>query len=265
MKIFKIFDEEQDLMIGTLLYYEKSRDFVIELVDTLDEWTAPLLLTAFVKKGIFTIPRDISLLWVKERIIPSGRQNIGAILNTHKLKQYEEITFLELSGGRCSQDYMYVKKVEVLPDYVVERAKRNVKECVVLNNETILCFFEDDTIRKIDLKSLGNMEEVEIIQKHTALLQSCKVGTGGYSITFNDNIDIPAHVLYSAGIEIPLSLEDFIMFIRMNTLDTGESCNLLECSRQNISYILKQGQLVPLKKDIKGNLFLKGNILRNMW
>lgn len=265
MKIFKILDEELDMLIGTLIYYENSHDFIIELMDTLDEWTAPLLLTGFVRRGIYTIPRAISFLWVKERIIPSGRQNIGAILNTHKLKQYDEMTFLELSSGRCSQDYMYIKKVDELPDYVAERAKKNLKECVVLDQNTLLCFFADDTTRKVDLKLLSDIDEVATIIKHPALLSSCKVSTGGYSITFNDNIDLSARVLYKAGLEIPLKLEDFIIFIRQNVLDTSDCCDALGCSRQNIAYLQKKQQLTSVQKDVKGNLYLKGEVLKNSW
>lgn len=265
MRVYKIFDEEPEMMVGTLLYYEKSHDFIIELVDTLNEWTAPLLLTSYIKKGIFTIPRETSFLWVKERIIPSGRQNISAILNTHKLKQYEEIDFLELSGGRCSQDYLYIRKTDVLPDYVSERAKRNLKECVVLNPTTILCFFADNSTKKVNLKGLQETDETDKILKHPALLNSCKVGTGGYCITFNDNIDIPAHVLYSAGFDIPLELEDFITFTRSNVLDTTECSDILECSRQNLSYLRMQEQITPIKKNVKGSLYLKGDVLKNKW
>lgn len=265
MKIYKIMDEELDLWIGTLLYYEKAKDFIIELNDQLDEWTAPLLLTGYVKKGIFTIPREVSFLWVKERIIPSGRQNIGAILNTHKLKQYDEIAFLELSNGRCSQDNLYIKKIVDLPDYVIERSQRNVRECVVLDQNTLLCFFEDHTIRKVCLDELSQVEGVDKIRKNPLLLQSCQPGTGGYCITFNNTIDIPAALLHRTGIPIPLALEDFVTFIKSNTLDTTDSCNTLSCSRQNLSYLVKQEQLNPVRSDVKGNLYLKGNVLKNNW
>jgi hypothetical protein len=96
MKIFKIIDEENDLLSGVLLYYEKSRTAIIELPEYLDEWNAPLLFTGYIKKKIYTIPRDMSFCWIKERVIPSGRQNIGDILNTHHLKSYDEMQFLEI-------------------------------------------------------------------------------------------------------------------------------------------------------------------------
>ena len=41
--------------------------------------------------------KDISLMWVKERIIPSGRQNIGSILKKHRLNKYSEMDILWLS------------------------------------------------------------------------------------------------------------------------------------------------------------------------
>ena len=102
MKSYAIYDEElnRTSAIGYLFYYEKAESFIIELSKDLDEWDAPILFQGLVRKGIYTVSRDISFLWVKERVIPSGRQNIGSILKNHKLKEYSEIAFLSLSKGR---------------------------------------------------------------------------------------------------------------------------------------------------------------------
>ena len=140
MKIFEIIDEENRLNVGTLLYYEKEKAFIIELSEGLDEWTAPLLFTKRVKEGQLTIPRDLSYTWVKERVIPSGRQNIGSILTTHRLKEYDEMKLLELAEGRCSQDYLYIKKIDTQPEYVLKRQKKNLVDVTVLENSSILCF-----------------------------------------------------------------------------------------------------------------------------
>ena len=48
MKSYEILDEANYINIGVLLYYEKVKEFIIELNDSLDEWTAPLLFTSFV-------------------------------------------------------------------------------------------------------------------------------------------------------------------------------------------------------------------------
>lgn len=110
MKIFEIIDAENALLIGVLLYYEKERTCMIELPEYLDKWTAPLLFTSYVKRKIYTIPRDISFLWVKERVIPSGRQNIKDILAQHHLQSYDEMKFLEISEGRCSRIVCILRK-----------------------------------------------------------------------------------------------------------------------------------------------------------
>lgn len=265
MKIFEIVDEENEISIGVLLYYEKEGTYIIELQDYLDEWTAPLLFASYVKKKIYTIPRTISFLWVKERVIPSGRQNISDILAHHKLKVYDEMKLLEISEGRCCQDSLFIKKIEKLPEYVVERTKKNMIECVISGDHVLLCFFADDIIKKVDITQITHVEGVDKVLKNKSLFQSGKVGTGGYSVTFNDSIDIPASVLYEAGEYIPLTIGDFIAFVQNNILDTTESCNILECSRQNISYMVKHQQLVPIKEEVKGNLYLKGDVLNNKW
>lgn len=265
MKSFEIFDAELGISVGILLYYEGRSEFIIELQEKLDEWTAPLLLTSFVKKGVFTIPRDISLLWVKERIIPSGRQNIGAILDTHRLKHYDEMKFLEISKGKCSQDNLFVEEISYLPDYVIERQQRNLLDVSILDSHTLLCFFADETVKKVDLAKLADQADIDKVIHIEALYQSGKVGVGGYAVTFNDSIDIPAWRLYETGESIPLTVPDFKRFVKNNVLSTGESCELLECSRQNVAYKVKQKQLEPLKSHEKGSLYLRGDVERVRW
>lgn len=265
MKIYEIIDGENELSIGILLYYEKKKAFIIELQEYLDEWTAPLLFTALVKKDLYTVPRDLSLLWVQERIIPIGRQNISDILKNHKLASYDEMKLLEISGGKCAQDSLYIKKTDRLPDYAIRRREKNVEECIACERKELLCFFADDTVKKIKLNDLENVKGVDKILEFDQLFQSCAVGIGGYSVTFNDSIDIPAGILYDFGEVIPVSRKDFITFAKKNLLDTTECCDILECSRQNIAYMVKQQYLNPVKEDVKGNLYLKGDALKNTW
>lgn len=265
MKVYDIFDQENEISVGTLLYYEKSAACIIELSDELDEWTAPLLFTHCVENGIYTIPQEESLLWVKERVIPSGRQNIGSILSNHRLREYDEMKLLVLSAGNCSQDSLCIKPLEELPEYVKKRAAGNVTDCVILENGFLLCFFEDDSIRKINLNQIKDEEGVEKILGNQLLLASGKVGVGGYSVIFNDSIEISARILYQSGTKIPLSQGDFDAFIRQNILDTTASCDILGCSRQNLAYLVNEEKLAPMKENVRGNLYQKGEVLRNSW
>jgi len=265
MKIYEIYDEENSLSIGTLLYYSKEKTFIIELQDYLDEWTAPLLMTSYVKKGIFTIPSDTSFIWVRGRIIPSNRQNISSILKTHGLKEYDEMAFLEISEGKCCQDSMYIRKLTEIPEYVSKRAQKNIIECYPTGENQLLCFFADDTIKKIDLTQQTDIPDIDKIIKNKLLFESVKIGAGGYCITFNDSIEISARVLIERGETIPLTVNDFMLFLKNNVVDTSESCVLLECSRQNLSYMVKEKYLKPIKENVKGNLYLKGDVIKNKW
>ena len=265
MKIYDIFDQENRISVGTLLYFEKEKSFIIELSETLDEWNAPLLFSALIKKGRTTVSRESSLMWVRERVIPSDRQNISAILANHKLKEYDEMKFLEISEGKCSQDSLMIKKTDQLPRYVESRMQRNLTGMFISGDNEIICFFADDTTRRIPLKTLSDVSDVEKIMRNEKLFASGKIGAAGYYITFNDSIDISAITLHSAGVSIPVRKKDFLSFIRHSVLDTTETANILSCSRQNIAYLVKQGQLTPIKENVMGNLYLKDDIIKSRW
>lgn len=265
MKIFQIIDRETGEVQGTLLYAEKDKVFIVELAETLDEWSAPLLFSGFVKRGIYTIPRDISLAWVRERIIPSGRQNIAAILTKQKMKEYDEIRFLEISEGRCSQDNLYLKRIDEIPEYVKERQQHNLMGAFPAFGDSLMCFFANDEVKKVNLEKLPDLEGINKVLKNRELFDSAKVGFAGYFVTFDNAIDIPATALYEAGESLPLTKADFVSFVRNNVLDTSEACALLECSRQNLAYLGSQKRLSPIKEGASGNLYLKEDLLRTRW
>ena len=265
MTAYEIFDTENSVSVGILQYFEKEKSWIIELKDGLDEWSAPLLFTGLVKKGIYTVPRSLSRDWVRSRIVPSERQNIGDILNRHHLKTYDEMKLLELSEGKCSQDSLMIRKTDSLPDYVPERTKKNLVDCVLTGNNSMLLFFRNESVRKICLEHLTDIEGADKVISSESLYRTGKVGTGGYSAVFNDSIEIPSEVLYKRSTPIPLKMSDFRAFVQENVIDTTEVCDTLECSRQNVAYMVKQGQLAPIKSPVNGSLYFKGDVLANKW
>jgi hypothetical protein len=265
MKHYELYDGDLGRSVGTLLSYEKDKNVIIELEDNLDEWTAPFLFATRVKKGVFTMPRDLSMKWIRERVIPSGRQNIAAILRNYNLKEYDEMKLLELSGGHSSQDAIVLRKQEELPEYVRQRMQRNVTGVFPTGERSLVCFFADETMRKIDLNTLSDLEDVEKVLRNEELFRSVTIGSGGYYISFGNTIDLPAAVLYEAGVEIPLTRDDFVSFAQNNIVDTTEAGILLDCSRQNLSYLIRKQKLTPVKTDTGGNLYLKEDVLKTNW
>ncbi|MBR4144379.1 MAG: hypothetical protein IKU06_02835, partial [Lachnospiraceae bacterium] len=75
---------------------------------------------------------------------------------------------------------------------------------------------------------------------------------------------IPAIDLFNNGTRIPLSRNDFVQFVKNNVLDTTETCHLLSCSRQNLAYLAENTGLSSIK-EVRGNLYIKGDIMRNTW
>ena len=120
-------------------------------------------------------------------------------------------------------------------------------------------------VKKIALHEMKRVEDLDKVIRNEKVYQSGKVGTGGYYVTFNDSIDIPAAALYEEGCRIPLKIDDFKTFVEKNILDTTQSCNLLGCSRQNLAYLVNQKCLTSVKEEVRGNLYMKGDVLRNMW
>ena len=40
---------------------------------------------------------------------------------------------------------------------------------------------------------------------------------------------------------------------------------IIPSDRQNISYMTKQGQISSVKENVKGNIYLKGDVIKNIW
>lgn len=269
MKVYAIYDEElnADTAIGFLFYYEKAKEFIIELQDNLNEWEAPLLFQKLVKQGIYTVPKEMAYLWVKERVIPSGRQNIGSILKNAKLNEYNEMKLLELSKGKCSQDSCYIVEVaeEDIQDVIKERRCHNIKECFVAEDKQIICLFMDNSVRKVDLSELQEeRKDIAYVMHNNELMNTIKIGVGGYSITFNDSIEIGVEYLRSKGELLPISAKDFYRFVETNIVDTTKACEMMQCSRQNLSYLINSKKISPIFSGTKQNLFTKGEIERTI-
>lgn len=269
MKSYAIYDEELDreTPIGYLFYYEKAEKFIIELCKDLDEWSSPLLFQGLVKKGIYTIHHVFSLMWVKERIIPNNRQNIGSILKNHKLRDYNEMTFLRLSKGRCAQDRCYIVQVayDDIPKEIRDRSRENVSECFPTGDDQIVCMFRDNTVRKVDLKKLkDDHKELAYVLQNRKLIDSVKVGVGGYSIVFNDSIEVEVDALKSAGVVLPLSADDFYGFVQRNVVDATKVCDMMQCSRQNLAYLVNEEKIAPIITGTKANLYTRGAVEKVM-
>jgi len=270
MKIFAIRDETDNSRkdLAYLIYYETEKKFYIELPENADPWETPLLLSSFAHKGEHTVNAYWSTLWVQQRIIPPDRQNIGQVLRDNGLKNYDEYALLMLSSGRCEQDDYYLSPIseKMLPQKIVRRFHQKIEDVVPLQGNCLLVFFRDGTVRKCDLKAYFEMEpRFSILVKRPDYFAHVQIQTGGYGIQWDENLTIPAYVLYKMGKSVPLSADDFRVFASQRIINASEAAEILNCSRQYINELVKTEKLHPIKASEKNTLFLKSEVLRRNW
>ena len=119
--------------------------------------------------------------------------------------------------------------------------KKNIWECFPTEDNQLICLFKDGVVKKVDLMLLLEpYKDLSYVLKNRMLLDSMEIGAGGYSIIFNNSIEIQTADLRRTGLSLPLTSKDFYNFVRRNVMDTTKTCDMLQCSRQNLSYLVKE-------------------------
>ena len=156
--------------------------------------------------------------------------------------------------------------------------RKNVRECFPTEDKQLVCMFNDNTVRKVDLtKLVDKYMDISYVLKNRKLLDSVKVGVGGYSVVFNESIKIQVSDLRAIGLLLPLTANDFHnfvyrnivplfvffkYFVYRNVVNTTKACDTLQCSRQNLSYLVKEEKIKPVICGSREKLYLKGEIER---
>lgn len=270
MKIFAIRDETAEVQkdLAYLLYYEVEKRFYIELPEHADPWETPLLLDSYVTHGETTVDSYWSRIWVQQRIIPTDRQNIAAILRDNRLEEYDEFALLMLAMGRCSQDDYYLVPVDEtdLPDEIIKRFSMRIEDVLPLEGNCLLVFFRDGTVKKCDMeKHFERSRAFRILLARPEYFEHVQMLTGGYGVAWDINMTVSYSVLYRMGKRVPLTAADFRNFVADRVVNASEAAEILGCSRQNIMDLTKRGKLHPIKTSEKSTLYLKSEILQRNW
>ena len=270
MKIFAIRDESttEQKDLGYLLYYAKDKRFYIELPENADPWETPLLLSSFLKKGETSINSYWSKVWVQQRIVPTDRQNIGQILKKYNLSAYDEFDLLMIAKGRCAQDdyYLVPMSKDQLPREILQRFLTKIEDVIPLSNRNLLVFFSDGKVKKCSLKQYCTEHtQFGILLKNDAFFQNVKIQTGGFGVSWGENLMLSDRFLYDLGRAVPLSLEDFEHFVQLRVYTSAEATEYLGCSRQYLEQLRKRGKLHPIKESGKAVLYSKSELNKMNW
>ncbi|MBQ9014607.1 MAG: hypothetical protein IJ109_10880 [Firmicutes bacterium] len=270
MKIYHITDEyiRPYRVIGYLLYYEKQKAFAIELAEDLKEMDAPLFFASFLRRGIRSIDPVWSKRWVQQRIIPADRQNLGVILRTNRLKEYDEMKLLLLGEGRCAQDDCSVTEDRAgqLPAWMYRRMQEKLARVIPLSGMSILVSFagEDLQARHIELQPVLREEQIERLQREERLFRSVRLQPGGQGICWGENLSIPSWRLLEEGTALPMTGKDLRMF-QAEAMDTAAVCQRLNCSRQYVDRLVKEGRLSVVRESGHSRLYDPADVDRLTW
>ena len=266
MRVFAIRDESlSGKVLGYLIYYINPKAFYIELIPGIDEWEAPLILSAFVKRGEYSIGSYWSCIWVQQRIIPQDRQNIGQILRDNGLSSYDELELLLLSMGRCAQDDCYLEELsdDMFPEELLSRWQYKLEDVVPTDNYRLLAFFRTGEVKMVDMKELvQNVPSCEPFLQTEERFNSVELQPDGYGIMWNEHAAISDLMLYRSGTSLHLSLDDFCRFVQYRVVNSAEAAAILDCSRQNINDLIRRDKLHPVRNDARNKLFLRNEVIQ---
>lgn len=265
MKIYAIQDDTftKNKILGYIFYFEKDKNWYIELCDNISEWEAPFILDHFISKGELYVPFYYSKMWVEQRIVPSDRQNIGSILKEYNLEEYDEFKLFLISDGRCSQDNCYIVPVKEgnLPIEIKNRRNNHIQSATVCNETDLMISLKCGDVLILNLeKCKDDYPFVNHIMKYREKIGAFDTMSDGSEIVYGHGHSLPYSYINKMATILPFKSDALISFSEENIISTSEAMEILGCSRQNIDDLVKRGRLTPAKIKGPSKMFLKSDV-----
>ena len=195
MRVYALRDEEggasEDL--AYLECYERPRAFYLELPPDADPWVLPFILHEFAQRGTLTIDAAWSLRWVQSRLVPPERQNLGEVLRENGLSSYDELSLLELTEGRCSQDACYLVPLTGgdLPAWYTERVSRRLRDVFALSDDRLLALFRSGEVVWLSARNLlGDRRAFARILRDEGTFRRAALQAGGHGVQWCDQLSL---------------------------------------------------------------------------
>lgn len=266
MRLYALRNEacEEAGILACLECYERPRAFYFELSPQADPWDLPFVLHEHAMRGQLTIGALWSLRWVRTRIVPRERQNLGEILRVNGLSAYDEGRLIDLTRGRCSQDDCYLTDVgrEGPPDWYADRLKERLTEAVALSHLRMVVMRHDGEALLCDVgEELGGRREFAPVVASEDRFCRMSLQPGGHGVQWGERLHVSASTLTSLGTRLPLGADDVAAIASQSLCDTREAANILGCTRQNVADLVRRGKLVPVRTGARSMLFLRRDVL----
>ena len=104
--------DSANIEYGTLTYETDTRTWHIEINAERTWADTPLSLAIYIKNGKYSLDKQQSLAWVRDRLLPPNRQNIYQVLLALDLPEYDEYELLNITCGNSPNDNLFLVKLE---------------------------------------------------------------------------------------------------------------------------------------------------------
>ena len=111
-KIRKFYVRDEKVVWGEMHYQQDSKEFALHIYRDTNIKKAPIMLYAYAEVGMYDLSPEWSLRWVRDRIIPPSRANIGEIMRGFGMTCYDEFEMFVKLNGRCVQDELYIEEMK---------------------------------------------------------------------------------------------------------------------------------------------------------
>lgn len=109
---YSIHEPDSNEPIGFLYYNEETKEYKVECCFDAPKYSGPAELILMRQMNMQYLSKELSLGFVRERVVPSGRQNIDEILHDLEIPYYDEIFFIDKLRGRCVMDNCLIDRIE---------------------------------------------------------------------------------------------------------------------------------------------------------
>ncbi len=265
MKIYSIRDKTVgDCDLAYFIVNERNGDCCIELCEGVDEWNLPFILDYYARKGELSIGRQHTLEFIRQRIIPPDRQNIGSILKDNGLEEYDEIKLFILSDGRCAQDECYIKRAsyDSLPDAIKSRMEHYVESVCISESGDYLVSFRNGVVGIIDKDNKKLFEERHYarMMAYAQKLGAAVSGLGNY-ISIGEQDCISSNQAYGLCRKLEVNTSDLQRLALQSIMSTQDVMDALGCTRQNVNDLVKRGKLTPIEANNRNMIFSKAEVM----
>ena len=113
LRVFELVnnDYEEKEPRAVLRYDEDTERYQISIPKETPVMHLPAILSLLAQTGRYELDDEWSRKFVKERVVPFERQNIGEIMREVGMVKYDEFPLLVYTSGRCCMDDFYLKEI----------------------------------------------------------------------------------------------------------------------------------------------------------